>query len=58
MEGTGSPHVKWMSVVAVGRFRASRLLPALGLVGAATLLGMALIIDDRFSTETSEEIKP
>jgi hypothetical protein len=25
---TGSPHVKWMSVVAVGRFRASRLLPA------------------------------
>jgi hypothetical protein len=47
-----------MSVVAVGRFRASRLLPAGGLVGAATLLGMEFIIDDRFSTETSMEIKP
>jgi len=38
---TGSPHVKWMSVVAVEVFRASR--PAAGFLdkpgGAATLLG-------------------
>jgi hypothetical protein len=55
MGKTGSPHVVWMSVVAVEVFRASR--PAADLAGksggAATLLGMIVIIDERLRPETS-----